>query len=478
MIRMTVQEMLDATGARLVVGDAGTEFRGLVIDSRIVGEGGAFVAFPGERVDGNRYVAQAIDAGASVAVVTAEPDDEALEAAARTGAAIARIPAEGGEDFMLALAGAWRERNPQWTVVGVTGSVGKTTTKEMLACGIGACVRTHATKGNFNNLLGVPLTMFAASAEDEVLVLEMGMNNAGELDRIATAARPDVAVITNVGTSHIGHLGSREGIARAKAEVVRHLRGCEGVPATLVLSAADDFSDFIERTFCEPCGVRVLRVGGDAGRVRLAECSYDDEGLPSVVLELGDGTTLAGMLSLPGRAAVLDALSAIGVVCALELPATTAFEAICHMPATHMRLEVSQGRGTARVIDDSYNASPASMASALDVLCSMRCAGRRVAVLGEMGELGDQATLLHSLVGAYAAAKPLDLLVLVGDELAGAMAESAATMGFSEDKTECFRTVGDAAAAIVPILGEDDLVLVKASRAAGLDAFAKEVLGS
>jgi UDP-N-acetylmuramoyl-tripeptide--D-alanyl-D-alanine ligase len=141
-------------------------------------------------------------------------------------------------------------------------------------------------------------------------------------------------------------------------------------------------------------------------------------------------------------------------------------------------MEVRQEGDSARVIDDTYNASPSSMAAALDVLCSMRCEGRRVAVLGEIGELGDQSAHLHGLVGAYAAAKPIDLLVLIGTGDARHMAEAATTMGFSEDKLERFDTVADAARVMVPLFGPNDLVLVKASRAAELDAFSKEVLGA
>ncbi len=478
MIRFAIEDMMRATGAELVAGDALSCFEGVSIDSRTVPSGGMFVAFAGERADGNRFVAQALRGGAAVAVMTAAPSDEALAAAAECGAAIVRAADDDGEEFMLRLARAWRDANPQWIVVGVTGSVGKTTTKEMLAAGLGALKRVHATSGNFNNLLGVPLTLFGASVEDEVLVVEMGMNNAGELTRIARAAQPNVVVITNVGTSHIGNLGSREGIARAKAEVVSGLVDCDACKATLVLSDGDDFSTFIAKTFAEPAGVRVLRVGGSSEVARATDVVLDDDGMAQVSVALPHGQTLSGALSLPGRAMVYDLLSALGAIVALGLPCEAAFDAICAMKAAHMRMEVRQEGDSARVIDDTYNASPSSMAAALDVLCSMRCKGRRVAVLGEIGELGDQAAHLHGLVGAYAAAKPLDMLVLIGAGDARHMAEAALTMGLSEDKLERFDTVAEAVRVMVPLFGPDDLVLVKASRAAELDAFSREVLGA
>ncbi len=479
MIAMRVADVVGATGAALLAGDASTTFAGMEIDSRRIGKDMAFVAFKGERVDGNAYAAQALRDGASLVVLTDEPDPEVLEAARETGGAVLRAPEDDGEEFMLRTAAAWRKANPQWLVVGVTGSVGKTTTKEMLAAAIGASRRVYATEGNLNNLLGVPLTLMRAPQDAEVLVVEMGMNHAGELRRIAACARPAVAVITNVGTSHIGNLGSREGIARAKAEVVGGLSGVAGLRPTLVLTASDDYCDFIAREFAEPAGVDVLTVGSaDASCVWAEDVSVDEDGLPSFTLMREGETPQQGRLSLPGRAMVFDALSALGAVHALGLPVDAALRALGAMRSTSMRLEVCQNEGTPRVINDSYNASPSSIAAALDVLCSMACEGRRVAVIGQIGELGDESQRLHGLVGAYVAAKDVDLLVLVGDEGARAMYEGAMTMGFSQDRVEVFPTALDAARTIAPVLEENDVVLVKASRAVGLELFAQEVLGS
>ena len=476
MIRMTVAEMLAATCAELVAGSHDVVFEGVVIDSRQAGAGNAFVAFSGERVDGNEYVAGALRAGANVAVMTRKVDEDALAAARETGGCIVRARDDDAEAFMLALAGAWRERNSHWIVVGVTGSVGKTTTKDMLAAAIGASRRVHATKGNFNNLLGVPLTLFAADPEDEVLVVEMGMNHAGELTRISACARPDVAVITNVGTSHIGNLGSREGIARAKAEVVGGMRHEGPVVPTLVMHANDDFTGFIESEYCEPSGVSVYRVGGRDGFLTAHDVTLDENGLASMSLVFQDGTSLVGELSLPGQAMVEDALSAMGVAEILGLPREASLAAIGSMKPARLRVEVTQTKRSARIINDAYNASPSSMAAALDLLCSMTCSGRRIAVLGEIGELGEMSDRLHAMVGAYAAAKPLDMLCVVGGEAADSLVDGARTMGFSDDHLSRFATAAEAARVLVPVLEADDLVLVKASRSVGLELFAKEAL--
>lgn len=480
MLSMSVRDILEATGASRVAGPCDGVVRSVTLDSRQAAEGVAFVAFAGERVDGNAFASEALARAATV-VLTGPAPKGCAEAAERHGCALLRAEGDDGEEFLLRLAGAWRRLNPQWTVVGVTGSVGKTTTKDMLAAGLRARFRVHATAGNFNNLIGLPLTLLSADPSDEVVVAEMGMNHAGELSRLAACARPTVALITNVGTSHIGLLGSRESIARAKAEIVGGMRpssSAQGaVRPCLALTSDNDFAALIEDEYAAPAGVEVLHVGGrPCDDVRAVGIALDDGGLPRFELSFADGWSEPCTLGMPGRHVVSDVLLAMAICDRLGVDRHDALDRIARMPQTHMRLEVVTAPGRPRMIDDSYNASPSSVAAALDVLCSMACTGRRVAVLGEIGELGDEAPRLHGYIGAYAAAKPLDLLVLVGTHDAAAMAEAALTMGFSEDRMERVDDVQAALDLIAPVLGEDDLVLAKASRASGLDRFVKGVL--
>ena len=249
-MHMTVAQILEATGSRLVTGDRAAWVDGCSIDTRTIQKGDLFVAFPGERVDGNDFVPAAIEAGAACVAMTREPSEEVVAQAEAAGCAIVMQWQPDSERFLLSLASFWREQNSTWIVVGVTGSVGKTTTKEMLAAAIGTMYPVHATSGNYNSLIGVALTVLAAGPEHRVLVLEMGMNHAGELFRQTRAVRPHLAVITNIGTSHIGNLGSREGIARAKAEI---LSGIENTPFVmgggrrLYLRGEEDFFDLIEQ---------------------------------------------------------------------------------------------------------------------------------------------------------------------------------------------------------------------------------------
>ena len=440
MLQLSMPEVVAATAADVLVGGGG-RVTDVVIDSRQVQQGSLFVCFSGERVDGNAYAPSAIERGAAAIALTAKPDDSLVQMAQDRGCTLLRAADDDPTEFVLRLASAWRKRNPQWVLVGVTGSVGKTTTKDMLAAGLSAGGKVHATSGNHNNLIGMSMTLLSADASDEFVVCEMGMDHAGELTRLAAVARPDLAVITNVGTSHIGNLGSREAIARAKAEICSGMRASDdaraSVPSRLIMTSDNDFGTLIESEYAAPAGIKVMRVGmTEECAVRARSVTLDDEGMPTVSIAFADGCELFVTLDVPGTHVVPDFLLAMAVVWRLGVDRANAAHAISHMPRTGMRLEVKRAAGCPRVIDDSYNASPNSMAGALDVLCSMQCKGRRIAVLGEIGELGEDAARLHGYVGAYAAAKPLDLLAIVGGENADRMAEAALTMGFSQDKLE------------------------------------------
>ena len=498
MLECSVQDICAATGATLVQGGADVPVRGVSTDSRKVAPGALFVAFPGERVDGNDFAPAAVAAGASVIALTRELEPQLLEAARAAGCAVLLVEAgtatapveDDATEFLLRLAAWWRAGR-DWCVVGVTGSVGKTTTKDMLAAALGARYRVSATAGNFNNLIGVPLTLLGAPTEAQVLVVEMGMNHPHEIERLAEVARPRVAVITNVGTSHIGLLGSRENIARAKGEIAAPLASAPESSVApeprLFMTAENDFTAFIAHEFAEPAHVPVTLVGtGDGSVLSAGDVTLDDEAHPSFTVRaaaevgrLSSGATFESTLKLTGAQVVPDYLLALAVALDMDVAPEEARAALEALAPTHMRTEVVRASSGARVIDDSYNASPDSTAAALDALCGMRVAagGRRIAILGEIGELGAEEARLHELVGAYAAAKPLDVLVIVGTERADHMERAARLMGFSEDKIVRVADVDALTRVMAPVLGPQDLVLVKASRAAYLDRFVKAVMG-
>ena len=203
MICMSARDVVESTGAMLLVEGKRPLAGEVEIDSRRVGEGSLFVAFAGEKVDGNSYIDAALDAGAAVVCASAEPAQAILEHARRVDATLLRAEGDDCEEFLLRLAGAWRALHQDWTVVAVTGSVGKTTTKDMLRAGIATQRRVHATAGNHNNLIGLPMTILSAPKDAEVLVCECGMNHKGEIARLTRCCRPTIAVITNVGTKAI-----------------------------------------------------------------------------------------------------------------------------------------------------------------------------------------------------------------------------------------------------------------------------------
>lgn len=477
-MEFSVLEIQEATGARRVCGEDARVCRSCAIDSRAVERDGLFVAFAGEKVDGNDFAPQAIEAGAAAVVLTREADEElCAQAAAHRGAVFV---VEDAEEFLLRLAHRYRE-NLGCAVVGITGSIGKTTTKDMIATVLDARYRVFATKGNFNSLIGLPLTVLAAPEETEVLVLEMGMNAAGEIERLSRCAAPSVAVITKVGTSHIGMLGSRENIARAKAEIVYGLASTpEGAVQTgdpvLVLPAEDDFASFICDEFAAPARVEVVYAGvaaDDAPRASAIE--LDAEGRPHFTLTLSDGSAVEAKLATMGAQSVSNAVLAAAVGERFGMAALEIAQALEGAAITGRRQELRCAHIGARVIDDSYNASPESTAAALDLLRMLPASGRRVAVLGEIGELGAEAPRLHGLVGAYAAATKPDALVCVGDSDAKEMAAAARTMGMPARVVTCLPDAARATAWVQEHLAPDDIMLVKGSRFVELDRLVEEV---
>lgn len=477
MIEIAVKYLEKVTGAKPWTGNAERICRGCVIDSRKVGPDSIFVAFPGERVDGNDYARAAIDAGAAAVVLTREPSRDLLRAADERECAV--FTCEDPTEFLLLLAQGYRARM-RCTVVGVTGSIGKTTTKDVLAALLSTGYRVHVTRGNYNNLIGMPLTILDAPRDTEVLVLEMGMDGFGQIERLSRCAQPTYAVITKIGTSHIGLLGSRENIARAKAEIVSGMppssENFEGHHAALVLNGEDDYTPFIIENFARPAGVDVVLCGtSEDDDVSARGIELGEDGCPSFDLTFEDGAQIRTRLSVTGAQSVVNALFAIAVARRLGIPQHAVEEVLGSIEITGRRTEVRRSACGARIIDDSYNAAPESMAAALDLLRSLPADGDRIAVLGEMGELGDEGARLHELTGAYAAASHPDLLVCVGGENARRMAQAARLMGMAEDAV---RVLPDTAAVISRLagaLGAADLVLVKGSRFVGLDRFVEEV---
>ncbi len=454
MIPLTLAEIAAAVDGT-VVGPPDLVVAGeAFLDSRSPVPGGLFVAVAGEHVDGHEYAAGAV-AGGAAAVLATRP----------LGVASVVVP-----DVVTALGRLARhvlDRLPGLTVLALTGSQGKTGTKDYLGHVLAAAGPSVATRGNLNNELGVPLTALRCTDETRYLVVEMGARGGGHVGYLCSVAPPKVAAVLNVGSAHLGEFGSVEAIAAAKGEIVEALSG-DGVA---VLNADDPRTvAMASRT-----AARVLWFGSD-GDVAWRDVTGDDLGRPS--FELGyAGRWLAVRLDQVGAHQVANASAAAAMAIAAGVPLDAVAEALNRpVSGSRWRMELHERADGLVVVNDAYNANPASMRAALDTLRSLgEHRGRTFAVLGEMRELGAESAALHREVGGHAAALGVDVVVAVGPEAADIAAGARTTRGW---RGVAIDTAGrDAALAWVRNnVTAGDVVLVKASRGAALEVLADGLL--
>ncbi len=445
----------------------------VVWDSRAVVDGCAFLALKGERVDGNSFIGQALGAGASLAIASGDPGEAACEKARRLGAGIVHV--DDPYAALRALAGYVRSTLSA-TVVGISGSSGKTTTKNMIAHVLSAEFATVATKANQNNELGVPATVLNASPETEALVVEMGMRGFGQLEELCSFVQPRIGVLTNIGTAHAELLGSQENIARAKAELIAALP--EGGIA--ILNGDDAFTPLVrEVAGCDERGVGVLLYGtGEDCMVRATDIEFSRIGKPSFTIQFPNGRSTRVELPLLGKHNVLNALAAAAVGYACDMPIERIANALRTVEGQSMRQELVEAGDGIIVINDAYNANPDSMRAALSLLAMMDAgAGSKIAVLGDMGELGVDEVADHRMVGEAAASCGLDLLVAIG-ELGAHIASGAVGAGMSADRVVACTDVQEAARAVTDVLVPGSIILVKASRFMELERVVEELIAT
>lgn len=434
--------------------------QGIVIDNRMVQDDYVFVAIKGERTDGHQYVEQAFADGA-LAVVTERPltIPKPYILVASTRQALKDLAA-----FYLSRLNV--------KVVGISGSVGKTSTKEMIACVLSQKYHVHKTDGNFNNEIGLPLTIFKIQESHQVAVLEMGISDFGEMHRLAAVSRPDYAVLTNIGLSHLKTLGSREGIRKAKTEMFDHLR--DG--AFVFLNGDDDL-------LCTICDVQgkapvFYGIGTDRpqGAVYSAKDIYASDienlGLKGIRLTLHtkEGAFTAH-IPIPGTHNVYNALAATAVGLQMGLTAAEIQAGLETARTIDGRTNLIE-TGRLTVIDDCYNANPLSMKASIDVLAT--ALGRSVAVLGDMGDLGPKECELHYEVGKHLAEKNIDILFCAGQlshEIARAVRENRASCDVHE-----FDSRDEMLKELLPFLREGDSVLVKASHFMEFSEVVEEII--
>jgi UDP-N-acetylmuramoyl-tripeptide--D-alanyl-D-alanine ligase len=440
-----------------------------VIDSRQAGPGSLFVALPGEYTDGHAYVAHAFSRGAAAALVSRPVDAPGVRVDARQPAALPPLPV--GEpicilvdDPLLALqrlAAAWRDRfTPR--VIGVTGSVGKTTTKEITAAVLRQRFVTLKNRGNLNNEIGLPLTVLELDEHHQRVVLEMGMYDVGEIAQLCRIARPHVGVVTNVGPVHLERLGTVERIAQAKTELVQAL------PANGV--AVLNMDEPLVAAMASQTQAQVFWYGINPNADLWAD-EIEGEGLEGIRFRFHyQGESVHVRVPLLGRHSVHTALRAAAVGLVERLSWEEIVRGMQQIDV-QLRLIASRGLNGATLLDDTYNASPASAMAALNLLADLSVQnGRRIAVLGDMLELGSYEEEGHRKVGVRAA-DVVDLLVTVGRR-AQLIAEEARAAGLAPDKVLALDDAEAALAELRSILGPGDVVLVKGSRAVRMDEIA------
>lgn len=456
---ITLDEVVEVTGGALVdgpniVGESGEEVcTSVSTDTRTIEPGALFVALKGENHDAHDYLVAARERGATALLV-----GRALTMAE------AQLPHVVVNDTLHALGDIARDIRDDFhgPVVGVTGSVGKTTAKEMIATVLGAKFHVHKSAENFNNEIGVPQTIFSMTPEHTALVVEMGMRGAGQIRRLAEIAAPTIGVITNIGLSHVELLGSREAIADAKGELFECLPETNGVA---IYPAQDGFAERLRSRFKG----KSLSVGVDGpADVRATEIERKGNGfLFRVDSPMGSGDYY---IPTPGEFNILNALFAIAAGESAGLTHAEMADALKNWTAPPMRMEVLKSEKGTTILSDAYNAAPDSMIGALQTLQNMPVGpgGKRIAVLGEMRELGAFANDAHSMVGRSVGRIKPDMLVVIG-EMGRKIAAGAMVMGFNGDKIHQIATAGQAASIVPVIVGPNDVVLVKGSRALKLE---------
>lgn len=442
MVNFKLSEILKIVDGHLLNGDPGLTVSGICTDTRKIKPGDLFLAIKGEKYDGHHFLNDAVKAGAVALVVMEAPSLNE------------RIPAISVNDTLKAFGAIARAHRQKYQVpvIGITGSNGKTTTKDLVAAVLSQKYSVVKTKANFNNEIGLPLTLLEMDGSTEAVVVEMGMRGLGQIKYLSSIAQPDLGIITNVGQAHLELLGCEANIAKAKAELI------ESLPSggIAVLNGDDPW---ISRMVV-PEGVRSIRFGLDNSELDYRAEIIEANGEGAMFRVNGNGQEFDIIMPLPGRFNLYNALIAvvIGLTMGLSIPEIQRGLAAPDM--TERRLKVFNHNGF-RIIDDTYNASPASVMAALDVLCQTEGFGRKIAVLADMLELGQSSVNSHQKIGEYAAKLGIDFLFAYGN-----LAQNYVS-GFNSittEKAEYFSNKTELLGKLKNFALPGDTILVKGSR--------------
>ncbi|HEY3297341.1 MAG TPA: UDP-N-acetylmuramoyl-tripeptide--D-alanyl-D-alanine ligase [Armatimonadota bacterium] len=443
---LLVEEVLKAVNGRLLRGNLDDTISGVSTDTRSLNCGDLFFALNGQH-DGHAFVGTAIEKGAA-GIVVSRLDSVPSEC----GAAVIQV-----DDPLWALGdlAAYYRGKFDAKVIAITGSVGKTTTKEMLAEILGRKWRVLKNELNYNNEIGVPMTLFRLERNHEMVVLELAMRGLGEIRRLAKISKPSIGVITNVGMSHIERLGSQGTIAEAKGELLAELPG-DGLA---VLNYEDGYFTVMQESHAG----KIVSFGSCAGADIVAtKIHAKKDGSHQFTLK-ADGDSVQVKLPILGFHNVFNALAAAAVAVSLGVDLATIREGLESFQLPGMRMELVKTESGCTVLNDAYNASPASMSAAVRTLRAMKGYSRKIVVLGDMLELGDYSEKAHRDIGVVVAEGGLDLLVTVGDS-AHSIADGARDAGFNAALVLSYSDSAEAGPALKSRLGTGDVVLIKGSR--------------
>ncbi len=455
---LTAKDVAELAGGRLDGGDPDMMLTGVAIDSRVARPGDLFVALTGEHADGHRFLGDAVGRGASAVLVHEDAEVPAGTTAVRVDDTVKGLQrlAAGARTRMTA------------RLVAITGSSGKTITKELTAAVSRTRFATVASEASFNNEIGVPLTILSAGADTEVVVAEVGSRGVGHIEALMPVLRPDVSVVLNVGPAHIGLFGSLENVGIAKGELVEGL-----TPEGVAVLNADD--EAVAKMASRTRGRTVTFGTGTGADVRAEDLTLAGDGTASFTLVSGGGRA-AVSLRIPGEHLVSDALAAAAAGLVLGVGTDEAASALSAADGPAWRMQTVDAPEGWLVLNDAYNANPASTAAALKTLVTLGRGKRTWAVLGTMAELGEFSTAEHDRIGRLVVRLGVSRLIVIGEH-ARPLYDAARLEGMTLEEASLVTDTEEALAMLRASLAADDVVLVKASRAAGLERVALAIAG-
>lgn len=456
MKRLTIENIIKAVKGELLLGDPKDEITGVSTDSRKVLEGDVFFPLIGEQHDAHDFISQALERGCRTFVVSRMPG---VNINGRLNVILVNDTTKALQDLAAYYLSLFSIKK-----VGVTGSTGKTTTKEMLYWIFSEKYRTARNVGNLNNHIGLPLTVLSLPEDTEAGIFEMGMSELGEIDLLAELVRPDIGIITNIGISHIENLGSRENILKAKLEITNYFT------SNGILIVNED-NNLLSRE--EVKGEYQVITTGETGRSNFIISNIADFGEEGIEFTIEHNKEMQTFrLNVPGRHNAYNGALAVAAAVSCGITMEEAAKGLLKLEITDKRLNI-KGKNGMKIIDDTYNASPDSMKAAIDVLTATR-GFRKIAILADMFELGENSDAFHAEVGRYAAESNVDILVAVGNQ-AKHIAQAAAEI-LGENKVHYYETKELLINDIGSMISSGDVILLKGSRGMAMDQVVKKIM--